>query len=143
VSREAPHDYNDVASAPDAAFDAVLLLEVIEHISLDDFDAFMDEVVRVLKPGGSLVISTPNPAFISTIWAEAMDHRHPYPPNDLAAYLQLRGIRTDEIYRVNWASPDDPPWEKVRRQMARVVMRGLLRVDYCRGLLLLGAKITG
>jgi SAM-dependent methyltransferase len=140
VSRDVQHDYNDVASAPGAAFDAVLLLEVIEHIRLEDFDAFMDEVIRVLKPGGRVVISTPNPAFISTIWAESMDHRHPYPANDLAAYLQIRGIGTEEVYRVNWASPHEPPWEKVRREMARVVMRGLLRVDYCRGLLLLGMK---
>lgn len=141
VSREVRHDYNDVASAPDAAFDAVLLLEVIEHVRLDDFDAFMDQVIRVMKPGGRLVISTPNPAFISTIWAESLDHRHPYAANDLAAYLQIRGICTEEVYRVNWASPHDPPWEKVRREMARAVMRGLLRVDYCRGLLLLGAKL--
>jgi SAM-dependent methyltransferase len=140
-SIEAPHEYNDLADAPTGIFDAVLILEVIEHIKLDDFDMFIDGVLRVLAPGGRIAISTPNSAFISTVWADAIEHRHPYPALDLAAYLQIRGAQTHQIYRINWAAPSDPLAEKIRRQVARVVMRGLLRVDYCRGILLLGAKI--
>jgi ubiquinone/menaquinone biosynthesis C-methylase UbiE len=39
-------------------FDAVLMIEVIEHIPRDDL--CIAEVSRVLKPGGVLVLSTPN-----------------------------------------------------------------------------------
>ncbi|MBN1913378.1 MAG: class I SAM-dependent methyltransferase [Candidatus Omnitrophica bacterium] len=39
-------------------FDCVVAAELIEHIF--DLDTFMDEIKRVLKKGGSLVISTPN-----------------------------------------------------------------------------------
>lgn len=46
----------------DNYFDAVLSLEVIEH--LFDPDHFLDEVYRVLKPGGLFVLSTPNLAAI-------------------------------------------------------------------------------
>ncbi|MGH9280547.1 MAG: class I SAM-dependent methyltransferase, partial [Acidimicrobiales bacterium] len=42
---------------PDAAFDVVVALEVIEHLL--DPDAFLDEIVRVLAPGGSVILSTP------------------------------------------------------------------------------------
>ncbi|MFJ9035959.1 class I SAM-dependent methyltransferase [Streptomyces sp. NPDC102406] len=42
----------------DAAVDAVLLSEVIEH--LVDPDAALDELHRVLRPGGHLMLSTPN-----------------------------------------------------------------------------------
>jgi SAM-dependent methyltransferase len=42
----------------DAAADAVLLSEVIEH--LVDPDAALDELRRVLRPGGHLMLSTPN-----------------------------------------------------------------------------------
>jgi SAM-dependent methyltransferase len=42
---------------PDGAFDVVVALEVIEH--LIDPDAFLDEIVRVLAPGGAVILSTP------------------------------------------------------------------------------------
>ncbi len=39
-------------------FDAVVSFQVIEHIEQDD--KFVEEVYRVLKPGGVAIISTPN-----------------------------------------------------------------------------------
>ena len=46
---------------PDAAFDAVLFSEVVEHLTMPE--RVLDEINRVLKPGGKLVLSTPNSAF--------------------------------------------------------------------------------
>ncbi len=43
---------------PDASFDKVLCSEVIEHIP--DTPRALREMRRILKPGGSLVLSTPN-----------------------------------------------------------------------------------
>ena len=43
---------------PDASFDAVVSFETIEHIAAQE--AFLDEVRRVLRPGGLLVLSCPN-----------------------------------------------------------------------------------
>jgi ubiquinone/menaquinone biosynthesis C-methylase UbiE len=42
----------------DAAFDAVVSFQVIEHV--DDMDAYLSEIVRVLKPGGRALFTTPN-----------------------------------------------------------------------------------
>jgi 2-polyprenyl-3-methyl-5-hydroxy-6-metoxy-1,4-benzoquinol methylase len=42
----------------DDSFDAIVMLEVIEHIDSDV--AAVNEVRRVLKPGGTLILSTPN-----------------------------------------------------------------------------------
>jgi SAM-dependent methyltransferase len=44
-----------------ASFDAVVSFETIEH--LPDAEAMVREVRRVLRPGGRLVLSTPNRAF--------------------------------------------------------------------------------
>jgi len=46
---------------PDDSFDVVLFCEVIEHLVTDPFHALM-EIHRVLKPGGTLIVSTPNVA---------------------------------------------------------------------------------
>ncbi len=43
---------------PTGSFDFVVSFQVIEHIK-DDF-AFLDEVARVLRPGGGFIVTTPN-----------------------------------------------------------------------------------
>lgn len=42
----------------DASFECVVAGEIIEHVP--DPDSFLREIRRVLKPGGTLIISTPN-----------------------------------------------------------------------------------
>src|SRR5262245_24562854 len=44
---------------PDASFDVVLFCELIEHLALNPVRA-LAEIHRVLKPGGIVVITTPN-----------------------------------------------------------------------------------
>jgi 2-polyprenyl-3-methyl-5-hydroxy-6-metoxy-1,4-benzoquinol methylase len=44
----------------DGAFDAILCLEVIEHLPLPARPALMQELFRTLRPGGALVLSTPS-----------------------------------------------------------------------------------
>ena len=50
----------DAARLPfsDASFDTIISFETIEHVA--DVAKFVDECDRVLRPGGSLVVSTPN-----------------------------------------------------------------------------------
>src|SRR5579884_1636989 len=43
---------------PDSSFDIVTSFETIEHH--DKHDEMLDEIKRVLKPGGALIISSPN-----------------------------------------------------------------------------------
>jgi SAM-dependent methyltransferase len=42
---------------PDASFDTVLSFQVIEHIK--DPQVYIEEIYRVLKPGGQIIIATP------------------------------------------------------------------------------------
>ncbi len=43
---------------PDASFDAVVSLQVVEH--LPDVGRYLAEVARVLRPGGQFICATPN-----------------------------------------------------------------------------------
>jgi 2-polyprenyl-3-methyl-5-hydroxy-6-metoxy-1,4-benzoquinol methylase len=43
-----------------AAFDAILCLEVIEHLPVAARAGLVRELLRVLRPGGAIVLSTPN-----------------------------------------------------------------------------------
>jgi SAM-dependent methyltransferase len=51
-------DLNIGFTEPAASADGILALEVIEH--MENPRAFLREIARVLKPGGGLVLSTPN-----------------------------------------------------------------------------------
>src|SRR6267143_1760416 len=54
-------DANDPLPFPDEVFDLVWCTEVIEHVVDPAFT--LGEINRVLKPGGRLLLSTPNSAF--------------------------------------------------------------------------------
>ena len=62
-------DAQDMADFQDGRFDVVLLLEVLEHVA--DPARAISEIRRVLRPGGTLIGSTP---FILGIH----DHLHDY-----------------------------------------------------------------
>ena len=47
-------------SLPSEYFDAVLLIEVVEHLTDAHLHGTLSEITRLLKPGGVVVISTPN-----------------------------------------------------------------------------------
>jgi SAM-dependent methyltransferase len=46
------------SALPDASFDCVVAVEVIEHVA--DDEAFVREIHRVLRPGGQFLATTPN-----------------------------------------------------------------------------------
>ena len=53
--------------AGDDSFDAVILNEVFEHLRINLIFS-MREILRVLRPGGKLLLSTPNLRFIRGIY---------------------------------------------------------------------------
>ncbi len=83
---------------PDAGADTVVSWEVIEHIPKGTESKMFAEVSRVLAPGGTFYLSTPNATFFSNALDPAwwlIGHRH-YRTKDLERYGAAHGLVAEE-----------------------------------------------
>lgn len=72
-------------------FHAVLSKSVIEH--MHDPTNFLDEIHRVLMPGGVLILLTPDWNSQMDVFFEDPTHVHPYLPLGIERLLRLSGFR--------------------------------------------------
>lgn len=88
-------DLRDVLAAqPDASVDVVIAFDVIEHFTRDELLPFVDEVRRVLKPGGRWIIHVPNgeSPFFGGIRYGDMTHELAFTRSSLAQLLLASGF---------------------------------------------------
>jgi len=98
--------------AEDKAFDIIFFNHVIEHIT-DDAGA-LATVKRILRPGGLLVLGTPNEGAWWWQWAyrrdpqsrATTDHVHFYTAETIAARMQAAGLSVTSIHHLGWGPPD-------------------------------------
>lgn len=99
-----------LARVPDASLGIVSAFHLIEHLPLDALMRLLDEVVRVLAPGGLVILETPNPENLivgaCTFWYD-LTHRHPLPPEPMRFLLRERGMAEVDILRLH--PRDDAP----------------------------------
>lgn len=92
----------------DGAFDAVVSLQVLEHV--EDGALYVEEAARVLRPEGRLILVTPNAATRLKPGARPWNrfHLHEYTADELRGLLQgtfadvtLAGVMaTDDVYAI-------------------------------------------
>jgi 2-polyprenyl-3-methyl-5-hydroxy-6-metoxy-1,4-benzoquinol methylase len=89
-------DLNEPLPWPDEQFDAVFSVEGLEH--LENPFGFLREVHRVLVPGGTLVLTTPNTVSLRSrvrFFGSGFFHQDPRPLNEAARHpLHHIGLRT-------------------------------------------------
>lgn len=100
------------AALPDAGFDTALLSHVIEH--LPDPVATLRELARVLVPGGTLILITPNAAcylerLVGGRWPmyRPADHVRMFTPPSLRLALEKAGFSDARLWTTD--SPADFP----------------------------------
>lgn len=98
----------------DGFFDVILFNHVIEHIDKDE--EALKTVYRILKPGGLVILGTPNEG--SWWWQLAYrraphllastDHVHFYTAETIAAKMSAQGFCIQDVTHLGWGPPD---WE--------------------------------
>lgn len=78
---------------PDASFDLVCALDIVEHV--DDGDGALSELARVAKPGAALLISTPLHASHWTAFDDFVGHKRRYEPPELLGKLAHNGLAVE------------------------------------------------
>lgn len=82
----------DAALLPfsDTSFDAVFIFDVLEHIEGDD--AVLEEIRRVLRPGGTLLITVPAFMFLFGRQDRMSDHKRRYRRGTLMQLVGEHGL---------------------------------------------------
>jgi SAM-dependent methyltransferase len=82
---------------PSHGFDVVTLFDVLEHVP--DIETFLAEVRRILKPGGLLVVQSPNLHSLMAsltkgewVWLSPPDHIYHFTPSSLSRLLESNGF---------------------------------------------------
>jgi 2-polyprenyl-3-methyl-5-hydroxy-6-metoxy-1,4-benzoquinol methylase len=87
-------DLSEFLKAHPARFDLVSGLDIIEHLKKDEILGFLDDVHRALKPGGILILQTPNAAspFFGDVAHGDFTHEWFFAPDGLKRILNMTGF---------------------------------------------------
>jgi len=92
----------------DNQFDVVLFIDCIEHLTLEDGVRALNEIYRVLKPGGEVIICTPN------LCDEYVIDKSDVPE-------ALRKVLPDKIKNSDFSEPEHHLHEYEREELKNVV----------------------
>lgn len=97
---------------PDGSIGAITSMHLVEHLPFEVMVELIDEALRVLRPGGILVLETPNPEnlTVGAYWFY-MDptHRNPIPPPALRWLVEVRGFAQARIERLSFGRESSAP----------------------------------
>ena len=82
----------DLSAIPDASVDLLLSGQNLEHLPLCDLIGFFQHAWRVLRPGGWLVIDSPNGSITSLIGYQQPEHIAEYTLDDMRLLLPAAGF---------------------------------------------------
>jgi O-antigen chain-terminating methyltransferase len=89
---------------PDNSLSAITGFHIIEHLQIDVLMSLLDEIVRVLHPGGVVIFETPNPENVlvgSNYFYFDPTHRNPLPSLLMKFLLEARGLHRIEVMNLH------------------------------------------
>lgn len=94
----------DLQQRPDNSLTCISSFHLVEHLPWPALVDLVDAVVRVLKPGGIVILETPNPENVqvgSKNFYFDPTHKNPIPPLLLKFLLDARGFADIEILHIH------------------------------------------
>ena len=104
----------------DGVFDVVVSFDVLYHAWVDDDRAAVGEMMRVLRPGGLMLVRVPALKILWGAHDEAVHSRHRYTRSELVRLLEGRGL---DVLRSTYANTFLFPLLLARRTLDRVLGR--------------------
>jgi SAM-dependent methyltransferase len=101
-----PLDY--LVRVPDRSLGAVTALRLVERFPLRQLVRLLDEVTRVLRPGGAAIFETPNPDNLLVACRDFYKdpgRLHPIPSETLRFLVESRGLEIVEVRFLNSCDP--------------------------------------
>ncbi len=91
----------------DGSLSAVTAFHFAEHLPLETLVKFLDEAGRTLKPGGLIILETPNPENLlvgSCNFYLDPTHKNPIPIPTMKLLVEARGFRCEEVLKLHAVS---------------------------------------
>jgi len=95
-------DVRNMPQIADATYDCVFCSGVLEHV--DDYEAGMREITRILKPRGTLLLGLP---FRQTLHLAPTDYWR-FTEFGIRVLLDRHGYRAEEVTPIDTSVPDFP-----------------------------------
>jgi predicted SAM-dependent methyltransferase len=98
------HSMTDLSGFADGETDLVYSGQTIEHVTAEDADIVLKEVHRILRPGGTLALDTPNRTVCRLQQASLInpDHQLEYSAAELVDKIERAGLEVTELKGLNY-----------------------------------------
>lgn len=127
-----------VDHSTETQFDVVFLCEVIEHVLEEDFEAFLTNLGRLVRDGGTLIVTTPNTEDLDLSSAfcplcghlfHRWQHQRSMTAASLEAAMQRAGFESLVTHRIEFRSDYFKPFQNVLRGRHKLPSRIFFPVD--------------
>ena len=104
----------------DEAFDAVMLVDILEHLA--EVHAVVEEVARVLRPGGVVVVMVPSGPGLWSYWDEMHGHSRRFTKSTLSEVFTDGWRKRALEYSFSWMYPVVWAYRRVMQRRRRPAM---------------------
>jgi len=128
------HDYYSFDDIKER-FNAVFLLDVLEHVSLADGKLLMEKSYQLLDPDGKIIVTVPNNLH-PTCFHTDCTHITSYIYHDLGGLLMSCGFKDIQIFRISAK-------KKFKHKLLALILRPILKfldIDFATGILITAKK---
>jgi hypothetical protein len=137
INQEFQHTYNNLQQI-DRTYSAILCLDVLEHMPLEEGLVFLEKLFSLLAPGGVLILQTANARCIRNPLSWDMTHRQCYSLPDLWALFTAAGLETVG-FRVVFRAKRGLV-AAINSLLGRFIITRLLGCDYADNIALIAKK---